>query len=267
MKRIVTILLVGMVFTTLCAAQASMRNFRQTGNCTGTLDAKELSIAHPSLTLGTLVKVTNTDTNQVVYATVTNRISASAQRIADLSPDAARQIGIPEGGSVPVLLERAVRPEAEPDPPVIAEKPAERPAAERPAERPAAERPAERPAEPVAERPAAERPAEPVAERPAAERPQPRPLAAKTPARILPRMPESGSATVFRVQAGSYMMPLHAKEAFERLVKAGFHPYYERYEDYIRVVIPGVPAAYIPWISQRLGNLDVTEAWIRPERY
>jgi rare lipoprotein A len=80
-------------------------------------------------------------------------------------------------------------------------------------------------------------------------------------------MPEPGSTTVFRVQAGSYLLPLHAKEAFDRLVAAGFHPYFERFDNYIRVVIPGVPAAYIPWIAQRLGQLDVVEAWIRPESY
>jgi rare lipoprotein A len=78
-------------------------------------------------------------------------------------------------------------------------------------------------------------------------------------------MPQPGSTAVFRVQAGSYLQPLHAKEAFDRLVAAGFHPYFEHFEDYIRVVIPGVPAAYIPWISYRLGQLDVKEAWIRAE--
>jgi rare lipoprotein A len=77
-------------------------------------------------------------------------------------------------------------------------------------------------------------------------------------------MPEPGSTTVFLVQAGSYLLPLHAMAAFERLVAAGFHPYFERFENYIRVIIPGVPAAYIPWIAQRLGDLDITEAWIRP---
>ncbi|MDR1250419.1 MAG: hypothetical protein LBK63_14110 [Treponema sp.] len=92
-------------------------------------------------------------------------------------------------------------------------------------------------------------------------------MVVKGPARIIPRMPEPGSTTIFRVQAGSYLLPLHAKEAFDRLVAAGFHPYFERFENYIRVVIPGVPAAYIPWIAQRLGQLDVTEAWIRPENY
>jgi rare lipoprotein A len=80
-------------------------------------------------------------------------------------------------------------------------------------------------------------------------------------------MPDQGSTTVFRVQAGSYLLPLHAREAFDRLVAAGFHPYFERFDRYIRIVIPGVPAAYIPWVAQRLGDLDVTEAWIRPESY
>jgi hypothetical protein len=204
------------------------------------------------LPIGTSVKITNTENDQEVYATVTGRISTSVDRIVDLSEAAALAIGIPSDGTVPVILERvnAIPVPAEPEPVVIVEAPPE----------PEPEPPPPPPPPVVVEAPP---PPPPVAPPP----PPPRPVVAKGPARIIPRMPEPGSTTIFRVQAGSYLLPLHAKEAFDRLVAAGFHPYFERFENYIRVVIPGVPAAYIPWIAQRLGQLDVTEAWIRPESY
>jgi hypothetical protein len=201
-----------------------------------------------------LIKVTNTTSNQEVTATVTGRISASVERIVDLSPAAAAAIGVPSDGSAQIILER-VNALPQPEPVAIVEaKPEPEP-------------------EPLPVPPpvvvAAEAPPPVVVEAPPPPPPPPpKPVAAnKAPARIIPRMPDPGSTTIFRVQAGSYLLPLHARDAFERLVAAGFHPYFERFESYIRVVIPGVPAAYISWIAQRLGNLDVTEAWIRPESY
>jgi hypothetical protein len=247
MKRIVTTLLLGMILTTLCAAQAQIRNFKQRGGATGTLEAEGEIAAHPSLPIGTIVKITNTENDKEVYATIRGRISTSVDRIVDLSPAAAEAIGIPPDGTVAVVLERvnAIPAPPEPEPVVIVEVP-----------------PPPEP-EPEPEPP----PPPPVVVEAPPPPPPPKPLVVKGPARIIPRMPEPGSTTIFRVQAGSYLLPLHAKEAFDRLVAAGFHPYFERFENYIRVVIPGVPAAYIPWIAQRLGQLDVTEAWIRPESY
>ncbi|WP_010263959.1 septal ring lytic transglycosylase RlpA family protein [Treponema primitia] len=242
MKRLVTVLLLGISITTLCAAQAQIRNFKQRGAATGTLDASGITAAHPSLPIGTLIKVTNTENNKEVTATVTGRISTSVDRIVDLSPAAASAIGVPSDGSVQIILERV---NAVPEPVIVEAEPEPEP-------------------EPVAPPPP---PPVVVSAPPPPPPPPPPPKVAKGPARIIPRMPDPGSTTIFRVQAGSYLLPLHAREAFDRLVAAGFHPYFERFENYIRVVIPGVPAAYIPWIAQRLGDLDVTEAWIRPESY
>jgi hypothetical protein len=238
-----------MILTTLCAAQAQIRNFKQRGGATGTLTAEGNVAAHPSLPIGTTVKITNTENDKEVYATITGRISTSVDRIVDLSDAAALAIGVPANGTVPVILERvnAIPAPPEPEPVVIVEAPP--------------------PPEPEPEPEPPPPPPPPVVVETPPPPPPPKPVVVKGPARIIPRMPEPGSTTIFRVQAGSYLLPLHAKEAFDRLVAAGFHPYFERFENYIRVVIPGVPAAYIPWIAQRLGQLDVTEAWIRPESY
>jgi hypothetical protein len=206
------------------------------------------------LPIGTFIKVTNTTNNQEVSATITGRIPTSVDRIVDLSPAAAAAIGVPSDGSVQIILER-INALPQPEPVVIAEAEPE------PEPEPVKEPEPVPPPVVVAEVPPPSPPPPPVPP------PPPKPVVAKNPARIIPRMPDPGSTTIFRVQAGSYLLPLHAREAFERLVAAGFHPYFERFENYIRVVIPGVPAAYIPWIAQRLGSLDVTEAWIRPESY
>jgi rare lipoprotein A len=70
---------------------------------------------------------------------------------------------------------------------------------------------------------------------------------------------------VYRVQVGSYKNTWHAREAFDRLTTVGFSPAYEGYGDYIRVVIPGVPAADIPSVARLLGRVGFTEALIREE--
>jgi rare lipoprotein A len=244
-----------MALTTLCAAQAQIRNFKQRGAATGTLESEGLTVAHPSLPIGTFIKVTNTTNNQEITATVTGRIPTSVDRIVDLSSAAAAAIGVPSDGSVQIILERinalpqpepVVIVEAEPEPAIVEPEPVPPPVVVAEVPPPSPPLPSPSPPPPP---------------------PPPKPVVAKNPARIIPRMPDPGSTTIFRVQAGSYLLPLHARESFERLVAAGFHPYFERFENYIRVVIPGVPAAYIPWIAQRLGALDVTEAWIRPESY
>ncbi|MDR1251162.1 MAG: septal ring lytic transglycosylase RlpA family protein [Treponema sp.] len=105
MKRMAMLLLWGTILTTLCAAQAHIRYFRQRGAATGTLGSEGSTAAHHTLPIGSLVKVTNTENEKEVYATITHRISVSVDRIVDLSAEAAEAIGVPADGSVPIILE------------------------------------------------------------------------------------------------------------------------------------------------------------------
>jgi rare lipoprotein A len=82
---------------------------------------------------------------------------------------------------------------------------------------------------------------------------------------IKPYMPNSDNGKVYRVQVGSYQNTWHAKEAFDRLTTVGFQPAYERYGDYIRVIVPGVPAGDMPAVARLLGRVGFTEALIREE--
>jgi rare lipoprotein A len=82
---------------------------------------------------------------------------------------------------------------------------------------------------------------------------------------IKPYMPNSDNTKTYRVQVGSYQFTWHAIEAFDRLTTVGFQPAYESYGDYIRVVIPGVPAMDMPSVARLLGRVGFTEALIREE--
>jgi cell division septation protein DedD len=209
MKRILTMLLLGMSLTILCAAKSSSRDFTQQG---GTPDSGELSVTHLSL----------------------------VSRIIDCFPIAAMAIDVPLDGIVPVFFEQeSPLPESEPEPEPEPPEPEPDPPPQEP---------------------------EPVPPPPSPPKAPPKPVPDKPPARIIPSPPVPGSTTLYRVQVGSFLQPQKAEEAFDRLVAEGLYPAYEQFGKYTRVVIPGILAAHIPLIAQRLGNLDVKEIWIRPVR-
>jgi hypothetical protein len=91
------------------------------------------------------------------------------------------------------------------------------------------------------------------------------PLVDRGTALIKPYMPNADNKKIYRVQVGSYQFTWHAIEAYDRLTTVGFRPAYERYGDYIRVVIPGVPAVDMPSVARLLGRVGFTEALIREE--
>jgi rare lipoprotein A (peptidoglycan hydrolase) len=76
------------------AMRATVRKFSQLGLAVGRRDGNDMTAAHPSLSVGTKIRVTNPKTGQVVTATVTARIRASQTRILELSRAAAQAVGI-----------------------------------------------------------------------------------------------------------------------------------------------------------------------------
>ncbi len=62
------------------------------------------TLAHRTLRLGTLVRVTNLRNHQSVIARVTDRGPFHRGRIADLSSGAASAIGLKSSGTAPVLI-------------------------------------------------------------------------------------------------------------------------------------------------------------------
>ena len=62
------------------------------------------TIAHRTLKLGTLVRITNLHNHKSVVAKVTDRGPFHGGRIADLSKSAALAIGLIDSGTAPVLI-------------------------------------------------------------------------------------------------------------------------------------------------------------------
>jgi rare lipoprotein A len=73
-------------------------------------DQHELTAAHPSLPLGTRVRVTNLDTKKSVEVLVNDRGPFAKGRVIDLSFAAAREIGMIGPGTAPVRIEVVARP-------------------------------------------------------------------------------------------------------------------------------------------------------------
>ncbi len=71
-----------------------------------TYDMEALTAAHRSLTFDTVVRVTNLDNGRVVKVRINDRGPHAAGRIIDLSARAARELGISDGGTAHVKIER-----------------------------------------------------------------------------------------------------------------------------------------------------------------
>ncbi|HSE42008.1 MAG TPA: septal ring lytic transglycosylase RlpA family protein [Acidobacteriota bacterium] len=68
-------------------------------------DPNRMTAAHRTLPFGTLVRVTNLDNNRSVVVTITDRGPERADRIIDVSLNAARELMMMPAGVVKVRLE------------------------------------------------------------------------------------------------------------------------------------------------------------------
>jgi hypothetical protein len=102
MKSLSAALIFGLFVSGLCFAQT------QTGNASYNASKEGLTIAHPSMSFGTRVRITNLRNNQEVIATVDGRIPSAEPRIADISAEAGNAIGMPSRGYTEVRLEQLV---------------------------------------------------------------------------------------------------------------------------------------------------------------
>ena len=71
---------------------------------------------------------------------------------------------------------------------------------------------------------------------------------------------------VYRLQVGSYKIPRHAVDAFDKLKAAGLNPSYEPNGEYYRVVLARIPGAEVPSVVARLEYAGFREALIKEER-
>jgi rare lipoprotein A len=76
-------------------------------SCTGKrLEHKKPALAHKTLPMGTVVKITDTKTKKSVVAVVEDRGPYISGRIADLNIPAAKELGILKCGIAKVTLEK-----------------------------------------------------------------------------------------------------------------------------------------------------------------
>jgi len=73
-------------------------------------DQHELTAAHPTLPLGTVVRVTNLDTGRSIDVRVNDRGPFAKGRVIDLSHEGARSIGMLGPGTAPVRIDVLERP-------------------------------------------------------------------------------------------------------------------------------------------------------------
>ena len=88
---------------------ALISNFNQSGKATQTLGGV-LSIAHASLPVTSKVWVANTKTGKEVEVTVSGRISASRDRIADHSADVWKELALKADTDIKIYTKTAPRP-------------------------------------------------------------------------------------------------------------------------------------------------------------
>jgi hypothetical protein len=79
-------------------------------------------------------------------------------------------------------------------------------------------------------------------------------------------MPSPGSPGVYVVQVGAFLSEQNAAEAYRRVAGTGLQPSYERYGDYIRVVVSGIRVGDLETVAWRLGGANFSEVLIREMR-
>jgi rare lipoprotein A len=97
------------VSTTKALRTVSVRNFQQNGRAVILSAGTELTVGHPSLTMGRQIRITNRANGRVVVATVRSRVRASQDRILEVSRAVAQALGVSQGTYLNVTVESVDR--------------------------------------------------------------------------------------------------------------------------------------------------------------
>ncbi|MDR2178599.1 MAG: septal ring lytic transglycosylase RlpA family protein [Treponema sp.] len=87
----------------------SARNFQQNGRAVIRPAGMELTVGHPSLTIGRRIRLTNQANGRMVVATVKSRVRASRDRIIEVSWAVAQALGASQGNYINVTVESVDR--------------------------------------------------------------------------------------------------------------------------------------------------------------
>ena len=286
MKRIISLILIMLCVAAFSAAQ-SIENglFRQEGvaswygkefegrpTASGEIFNPALyTAAHPTLPFGTILTVTNKYNMRQVTVRVNDRGPFVSARIIDLSRAAAEALDMVLAGTVQVIVEQAQSAALGPVPAAPVQQPA--PVASGTTEAVFDDNspriiniPPQNPAPPVEELPELEI-VNVMPDAPMVQETYPIPqITYNAPAAVLiGNTPSPESSKYYRLQVGSFKVPRNAIDALDVLKNVGLMASVEQYEDFYRVVLPGVSAKDIPAIAQMLGNTGFREVLVREE--
>jgi cell division septation protein DedD len=86
------------------------------------------------------------------------------------------------------------------------------------------------------------------------------------PLKITGSIPDPNSTKLYQIQVGAFKIYSNAQRLFERLTNSSFNPVYEKYQDFTRVIIPGVNAKDISNYLERLKRMGFQEVFIKEDR-
>ena len=83
--------------------------------------------------------------------------------------------------------------------------------------------------------------------------------------RVIPAMPDANSRNIYDLQVGAYSSYDAAANVIQQLQNAGFEIVLEQWDGIYRVIIPKVPASSVNNSVNRLGEMGISEIWLRGE--
>ena len=82
---------------------------------------------------------------------------------------------------------------------------------------------------------------------------------------IIGKIPSDESSQLYKIQLGAFKKSKNAKRVFDRLNEASLNPIYEKYRNYTRVILPGIPARDVADYLEKIQELGFREAWIKAD--
>ena len=265
MKRFLLVFLGGLLLNTAVFAQSNPSV--QFGRATHELQYGGLNAAHPSIPLGSRVKVANTETGEEIEVTIISRIPLSATRIIDLSPAAWKALDLAADNEVEVRFAPPSSQFAEEssevnEAPSISTGdqeegqwvtaqvyPEESPDIEENADKNIAQNTAEKIAEKAAES--------------AGNVSYSALVLSHTPIKVVPGLPNPNSRKIYRLQVGAYAKKENADFAERALKAAGFETRREPRGSLTRVLAVGISAADVKSAVQAIESAGFDEVWVR----
>ena len=279
MRRVILVILGLFCTVGLCMAQNSPARIRRV-TAIQELRASGMSAAYNDIPITSKAKVTNPANGMEIEVTIVEHIPGPDQPVIDLSPAAARALGIVSVGPVLVLPLAQAQPAAplfdddDDDLPAVVTKVTE-PEPEKPPYQITINNYIINPDPPPASAPTVPEvsghenlpeketaaPLPPIPSQPQA----PSPLFTSPPfssIQIIPGLPDPHSGKLYRLMVGAYPGIDSAYHVFRQLEAAGFKVAQEQVGDLCMVYAAGIPSTMVYYAAMRLGAIGFQQVWV-----